>query len=186
MEITMEIVKLFLIFTLINMIFTIVIVSFWKTDKNIGNTLKNINDLFDVQSSRLDILSDRITQCVSRQQESTKFLNKAVSEATTIIDTLENKGGRSFTIDKDGIKVDGDLERNVNFLESWNRNVKSDSILRNIKKHFKNKNLYIECKSTDDILALVPHNSFTYHCDKAYARINAKKYYKKLKKNQKS
>ena len=52
------------------------------------------------------------------QQESTKFLNKAVSEATTIIDTLEKKGGKSFTIDKDGIKVDGDLERNVNYIET--------------------------------------------------------------------
>ena len=56
----MEMIKLFLAFTLVNMIFTIIIVIYWKSDKNSTNTFKAINDLFDVQSNRLDILSDRI------------------------------------------------------------------------------------------------------------------------------
>lgn len=182
----MEMIKLFLAFTLVNMIFTIIIVMYWKTDKNSStNTFKTINDLFDVQSSRLDILSERISQVVCRQDESSKFFDKAVTEATALLGNLGKNEGKSFYIDQDGIKIDGDLERNVAYINKWKRNVKVDKILKNVQKHFKNKGLYPNISSTDDILTIVPHNTLVTHCEKAYNRINAKKYYKRLRRNSK-
>jgi len=185
MEITMEMIKLFLAFTLVNMIFTIIIVVYWKSDKKSNGTFKTINDLFDVQSSRLDILSDRISQCVNRQNESSKFLDKAITEASSLIGNLGKNEGKSFYIDQDGIKIDGDLERNVAYINKWKRNVKVEKILKNVQKYFKEKGLYPNVSSTDDILTIVPHNTFVKHCEKSYNRINAKKYYRKLKRSSK-
>ncbi len=182
----MEMIKLFLAFTLVNMIFTIIIVIYWKTDKNSStNTFKTINDLFDVQSNRLDILSERIYQVVSRQDESSKFFDKAITEASALLGSLGKNEGKSFYIDQDGIKIDGDLERNVAYINKWKRNIKVEKILKNVQKYFKEKGLYPNVSSTDDILTIVPHNTFVTHCEKAYARIHSNKYYKKLKKNSK-